>query len=565
MSKDDSWTLVAMSESGKPIWTRRQQQQQLVGGTRAATDDDASLLRLCGLVQALRTSLVVCFDEADLGDIRSLRSEAQTIVFMTVGSITLLAVASSSRRTEHEAFLRLQLEFIYAQIIFNVTEQVQDMYQQNPALDLGELLGPTSDRAMRNLVDSGLLGDDNNFYNPAPSFTMGVETLFPVSPETRGRLSRILLQARSSSQPNNDNNTLFALLFCQTRLVTLVQPAFRPHQLRFPDLYLLLHFLAQQTSNHSVASRTTTAGAQQRYYQHNTTPDLWLPVCLPHLHARGFLHCYTHCLVDDDKDGGAWPLTLALLSSQETTEQLQIFRQQAARIRHALGLRPVADNNYAGTSTSRDTPGHATSSLAVSSSSTTSDEDYVDASGNGDGIIPYLPAEEESTNNLLEELAPTSDEQIDEIVKEYLRLAEARHFCFRLNVPILAPANRRRSKKAQTVGHLTQCLSSRLVEDDAADDAAATTTSSRRLLWRIYQRLSLRLRLGSATQEACADALDMIQCDRANENGSNPTTTIGKDCPAMGLLEAPPNLQGVAYEKLGPDTFFAMSGRDFEL
>jgi hypothetical protein len=60
------------------------------------------------------------------------------------------------------------------------------------------------------------------------------------------------------------------------------------------------------------------------------------------------------------------------------------------------------------------------------------------------------------------------------------------------------------------------------------------------------------------------DAFDMIMQDEiANGHGSFPG--IAKNCPAIGLLESPPNVHGVSYIVEGSEIFLGMNGRDFEL
>ena len=69
--------VICMSQAGKPIYARH--------------GSDAHVARLCGLIQAIRTSL--CDFRMQLGDIQSLTSGRFTMVFMNVESITLVAVA----------------------------------------------------------------------------------------------------------------------------------------------------------------------------------------------------------------------------------------------------------------------------------------------------------------------------------------------------------------------------------------------------------------------------------------------------------------------------------------
>jgi hypothetical protein len=40
---------------------------------------------------------------------------------------------------------------------------------------------------------------------------------------------------------------------------------------------------------------------------------------------------------------------------------------------------------------------------------------------------------------------------------------------------------------------------------------------------------------------------------------------IAKNCPAIALLESPPNVHGVTYIVEGTKIFLAMNGRDFEV
>lgn len=126
------------------------------------------------------------------------------------------------------------------------------------------------------------------------------------------------------------------------------------------------------------------------------------------------------------------------------------------------------------------------------------------------------------------------------------------HFLFRLDVAVKASSRHLSGGK----GYLTQCISPHPLP------SSMTTTKARRRLWTYYQQLSLRLRLGSATPESCHDAFDMISQDSTNEDAF---PGIAKDCPAMGLMESPPNVHGVTYIAEETEIFLAMNGRDFEL
>ncbi len=153
-----------MSQSGKPIYARHGSHQQVA--------------RVCGLIQAIRTSLTDF--RMNLGDIQSLSSGKLTMVFMNVESITLLAVSKRNERhvNETEAYLRMQLEHVYGQILLTLTEQVQSVFVQNPNFDLAESLGPS----MESLIIE-MLNESNDTNTSSWSLLAGaVESVFPIAP-----------------------------------------------------------------------------------------------------------------------------------------------------------------------------------------------------------------------------------------------------------------------------------------------------------------------------------------------------------------------------------------------
>jgi hypothetical protein len=142
----------------------------------------------------------------------------------------------------------------------------------------------------------------------------------------------------------------------------------------------------------------------------------------------------------------------------------------------------------------------------------------------------------------------------EEIAKEYFEEESLIHFLFRVDVPVKNCSR----QSSQGKGHLTQCISPSI-------PFPFVDSSSRRRLWTNYQKLSLRLRLGSATVESSMDAFDMIRQDETANGHTGYFPGIAKDCPAIGLLESPPNVHGVTYIVEGSEIFLAMNGRDFEL
>ena len=101
---------------------------------------------------------------------------------MTVGCITMVAIAKKSTNDIDfytEAFLRLQLEYMYSGIIFTLTDSVQYMLGDNPTLDVREMLGSTGN------VLRGVLDDINFDGDQSCMFLGGVDVLGPVPSEVR--------------------------------------------------------------------------------------------------------------------------------------------------------------------------------------------------------------------------------------------------------------------------------------------------------------------------------------------------------------------------------------------
>jgi hypothetical protein len=501
---------IVMSNSGKPIFARYGSEEEIA--------------RVCGLLSAIRTS-VAYSRTLNLGEIQSLRSGSLMVVFFVVDSIVLVAISAvgDTGETETLACLRLQLEYLFALIIFTMTEQVQAIFQQNASFDLRTILGAT-EGLMRAIVDDA--GPEGN---PGPYLLGGAPTVFPLSPETRYSASQVLCTVG-----NHTNDTVFALLIADGKLVTVVQPAFRAHQLRTSDMHLLLCFL----------------GRHQGIY----SSELWLPVCLPRFNSSGFLYCYTHCLDVETK------LVVALISQNGTTEQFQILRDAATIIRRKLSFPVVVGSvlTILDTETSFESS-HRTESDVQWSRSTSGEDDYVDASGDGDKMIPYVAGANEKyvkhENCLLKELKFSVDAaNVDDTFKEYLDIAQAIHFIFRFDALIHSKGRHARGSKS---GHLTQCINAPLV-------APFDEVASKRRLWSMYQKLNLRLRLGSASVESTMDAFSMISQDNLDSKDVI-APGIGKHCPGVGLVESPPNNEGLSYIMDETHIFMAINGSGFEL
>lgn len=125
--------------------------------------------------------------DLDFGEIEYIDANNSQILFMTVGCITMVAIAqkNSGRNratltTQYsEAFLKLQLEYVYTGIIFTLTDSVQYMLAEDANLDVREMLGSAS-----NLVRGVLNGVNCNEYQPC-MYLGGVDVFGPVPSDVR--------------------------------------------------------------------------------------------------------------------------------------------------------------------------------------------------------------------------------------------------------------------------------------------------------------------------------------------------------------------------------------------
>ena len=554
--------VVVLSSAGKPIFSR--------------WGDEEKLTAACGLIQAIRAGIL---DDPSLGgDIQSLQAGGTKMVFLTVGHLTLLAIAeggTGSGECETEAYLRLQLEYLYGQIIFTLTDTIQNVFTRRHNYDLRSMLGAT-EAVMRGILDQASpLGNGGSF------LCAGVESVWPIPHEIRDHASQVL----SSVCGKHSDTCLFAILLVGNEMISVVMPRYKPHQLHPSDLHLILNFC-----NHQPGLLTN---------------ELWFPVCLPRFSSSGFVYAYTTCL-----DSGTG-LACCLISQENSTEQFERFRKAGASIRHKLGLRAPKSSVLLIKEASGSPNGNGDSSNRVGSAAAEEseiektnfddiawqrNESSSDGGGSNEG---ELMDDEKSSEKVVDELAgvfgkdltvsETSNASVtqslngtenagsfieehgepsthqgesslvkilnevkrnrvrDAMIDDYLQLGSAMHFLFRIDVAVY-----------DTGGMLTQCLSPPL-QFPFVDE------KSKRRVYCMYQRLALRLRLGSASVESTMDAFAMIADDHDNPENRHATMGIGKDCQAQCLLESPPNVHGCSYILDGSELFIAINGRDFEL
>jgi hypothetical protein len=151
--------VIVLSKAGKPIFSRYGSEEDLIA--------------ICGIVQALLATASQVAQDGSGGGIKFISCKNLNIAFLSVGYITLLAVESTEQGQQStEPYLTLLLEHVYSQIVFLLTDQMQQIFQRSPSFDMRTLLGATEG------VMEGLL------LNSAALFAGGVEIL-PLEPSRK--------------------------------------------------------------------------------------------------------------------------------------------------------------------------------------------------------------------------------------------------------------------------------------------------------------------------------------------------------------------------------------------
>jgi hypothetical protein len=445
----EQWNVIVMSDGGKPIFWRFGKEEEI--------------LTICGVIQALRASA----SASGLGDLQSLRSKERSIVFMIAGSITLVAISKQGNAEEVQLLMKLRLEYLYGQIIFGMTHQVQTVLAQNPSYDLGEALQASETLMCAMLDDSGAEG------GVGPFLTGAVEVLGPIAGDVRDKASAALFEVAQKIP-----DTVFAILLLGEKLVSLVQPSYLPHQLRPSDLKLLNKFVNGQ-------ARLLTS-------------ELWSPVCLPRFNSSGFLYCYSTYLHEETK------LTLVLVSQLNTTDQFELFRRGSTEIRKELSLPvpvdsvlKIAEHSEAAPSGSLSNNDVAWKRLNEPSNGSgntipvAGEENVPDVLTDDDAYNPLQQGDEDSSrrSSLLSEVYEATDpEKLAATTERYLKLGDVLHFMFRRDVEV-------KTHSSKECGLLPQCFSPPL-------DFPFVDACSKQRVWAMYQKLCLRMRLGAATTTA---------------------------------------------------------------
>jgi hypothetical protein len=424
--------IIVLSESSKVIFHRY--------------GDEGSISSVCAVLQTLRVT--TRHDERlGFGDIRRISTRTSKIVFKNAGHLVFVAIAyrdshDGEDSIETDDYLQLQLEYVYSSILFTLTEEVQDMAQND--LDIKFMLGSCSEK-IRNLLDEMELPwtTDHSY------FLGGVNILSPIPGRIRDHSSKILAMECSKSP-----SIIYAMLSIKKQLITIVQPRDSMYQLTSHDLNLLLEFLDGQIN------------------------EAWFPLCLPRLSTNGFVHGYQNNL------SGTSDLKLTLISQEPSTEEFSMLRSVADKIRHLLGFKSQPEENILQIYHLNDKYLKGDDALLWERIHLDDNEIIHDDDSHHKALFnrSFLNSIKIARDHILQEKK----------MKEYCDMSLMQHFIFRYNMPI------RDFKTGSVVGCLPQCFGPSFEQTLDGSESASK-------YWKMYQRMSLIPRIDSSPIEGDLD------------------------------------------------------------
>ncbi|CAM9651735.1 unnamed protein product, partial [Scytosiphon promiscuus] len=464
--------IFVLSSAGKPVFS--------------LSGDEQQLSTLMGLIQAL---LSLCTD-CDSGDeLESISAGSRRFVFLKRGNLVLVAVSSPStsrasnagsdgdsgggaeeeeeeeegeggEEPECESFMRLQLEYLYASILFLLTSKFQGMFSRTPGYDLRGLLDG-ADTSLRGIVQ---LAEPRR--GRGRMLAGGVETVW-MDPAIRSRVAKALQSAQAVSATSG---ALYAIWLCGEKLVSLAQPRAPSHRLTSRDLLLLVNFVATQPALRNGES--------------------WTPVCFPRFQETGYLYAYVAFL--DDSTGAAPPSA----PPETTASQNQDPSLTGDDSGGGGSDRPSTENGAQPAVPGASNPGGS------SRRAEGGEAGFASAEGASCVVLVSVDASSEQfqafrrTRSALESrfrsalgthwdryLGPGAAVEREGILAKFCSQMKALHFYYCLR------------GKQGGAPCVTQCLSSPFVHPELAKDTAA-----QHRIWGYYTRAALRLRCGSSQE-----------------------------------------------------------------
>ncbi|KAI8869171.1 DUF254-domain-containing protein [Ramicandelaber brevisporus] len=253
-----------LTSAGKPVYSRH--------------GDDASLATLCGLIQAIISSFASnahlnvqdAATDQTRDDLRSVSiGKHRRAIFLRRGPLYMAAVAGNRMSA---GAIAVHLGYLYEQIASSVTPRnLELVLSQRTNYDLRQLLSGTE----------GILDFLANRFRSDVSFVLGTAPSLRLEPSLRARITNAMRESRVPS-------ALFMVIFSGMSMIALQRP--RDRILHAVDLHILAATIRASSSSHLGES--------------------WMPICLPRLDPRNFMHIYVHHITPD--------LTLSIVSLDKT-------------------------------------------------------------------------------------------------------------------------------------------------------------------------------------------------------------------------------------------------------
>lgn len=238
---EEDWELhrkhiFVLSSSGKPIYSRYGDEQELV--------------TTFGLLQAVISMVQDSGDE-----LVCIKAGNRKFVYFIKESLYFICISSTD---EPESILKLQLEFMYKQVLLILTSKVHDVLKNNSSKDLRDLLGLDTTRLMNAACHADLTPISISF-EAAKGFIMDKD----LRDEVSFHLKNCVINSGAAWGVLMYEDSLVA--YCTNQSINIY--------LHVSDILLLTHFVGNSNSLKS----------------HDQN---WVPLCLPSFNEKAFLQAY---------------------------------------------------------------------------------------------------------------------------------------------------------------------------------------------------------------------------------------------------------------------------------
>ncbi|OUM65411.1 hypothetical protein PIROE2DRAFT_20342 [Piromyces sp. E2] len=211
-----------------------------------------------GVIQA-----IISFYSADNDEISCIDTSTHKIVFLLKNPLYLVCVSQTNESEEH---LKLQLQYLYNQVLFSLTSvQLTKIFQDRVNFDLRNLLAGTEI----------YMDELSRKFSVDASFLLKSIRCLRLKNDLRNTIGDIMLNYRPK-------NILYGILTYNDKIINIIRP--KKQSVHPLDMHLIINMITS-TSFRSVES--------------------WSPICLPKYNSRGFLYAYVSYL--DNIESQSYP------------------------------------------------------------------------------------------------------------------------------------------------------------------------------------------------------------------------------------------------------------------